>query len=43
MLTPIFRGQKFIYKTTKIVNKMYVIITISYLSLNKFQIGLYIP
>ncbi|CAD8135944.1 unnamed protein product [Paramecium pentaurelia] len=43
MLTPIFRGQKFIYKTTKIVNNMYVIITISYLSLNKFQIGLYIP
>ncbi|CAD8155476.1 unnamed protein product [Paramecium pentaurelia] len=43
MLTPIFRGQKFIYKTTKVINQMYVIITVSYLSINKFQIGLYIP
>ncbi|CAD8207776.1 unnamed protein product [Paramecium octaurelia] len=43
MLTPVFRGQKFIYKTTKVVNSMYVIITVSYLSMNKFQIGLYIP
>lgn len=36
MLTPVFRGQKFIYKTTKVVNGMYVIITVSYLSINKF-------
>ncbi|CAD8125017.1 unnamed protein product [Paramecium sonneborni] len=43
MLTAVFRGQKFIYKTTKVVNSMYVIITVSYLSINKFQIGLYIP